>query len=239
MRITYNSKFPKGDQLLNLTDRVVKCYTHIIPKEEREDIKMDIIEKYLNKEEKICNNFKGDSQITTYVLAILNRICCSAIRKESKRWDLIYCTDFCPTNINTTRSETEDSVLIKDEINYLQRILLLLNDNSKTVTFLAFYYNLEAKTIFTSKYLKKLQKSKLVKLLNPKEDRSKADRFIILAQITNKVEGKNIQADAVRIWLNKEITKIVNRLNGSTKRANYNKDSFQVLFEKYYSSIDN
>lgn len=220
-------------ELMNLSERVVKRYAYAIPPSEMEDVRMSIIEKYLEQEEKIAQRFQGQSKTNTYAYAVLNRMCCSIMRKEFKHWQTEL-ADEDNAQHSTSALDTAEHLLIEDEIHYLRNMLIMLNDNFKVVIFMAFYYLLSAKECFLKVYDKAFQKHGLVALLNPDKVNSKGAIFENLAKVQNKAEGKSVKADAVRMWLNKEMKHLTGRMNGPFGRANYNSESFQTLFEYYY-----
>jgi hypothetical protein len=54
--------------------------------------------------------------------------------------------------------------------------------------------------------------------------------------VMNSCEHKSVKPDAVRMWLNKTMDKIIDQLNSPFQRANYDRDSLRTLFEHYYLS---
>ncbi len=229
-----SDKLVNEKELLLLAQKVVYRYAHTIPRTEQEDVKMNMVEKYLNEESKICRNFNGNSKTTTYVMAILNRMCCGIIRKEIKHWNNAGEDHLSYENNGGSAEETATQLLINDEIKYLKKVIILINDNYKTVVFLAFYFALQTKIFFLKIYDKNYKKHNLLKLLSTKTPLSKGQIFEQLAKTTNIVEKNNIKGDAVRMWLNKQQETILTRLNGPYNRASYNKESFTILFEYYY-----
>ncbi|MFA8435306.1 MAG: hypothetical protein ACEPOZ_12380 [Marinifilaceae bacterium] len=217
--------------LLRLADKVVQKYYYTIPASEREDVKMSIIENFLSQEDKITQRFKGNSEIKTYCFAILNRICCGIIRKELKNWQT---KGECMLQNETNNSSSLAEMLIEDEIIYLNRIFTLMGDSHKLVVFLASFYRLHPKEILVKEYDANYIKNKLLDLLNTEKIASNGEIYEILSHVVNIVELKDIKSDAVRMWLNKQIDLVISRLNGSFNRANYDKESLEVLFEYFY-----
>jgi hypothetical protein len=224
--------FIDRNELLLLSEKVVSKYAYTIPEREREDVKMSIIEKYLTQEEKIIKQFKGQSKFTTYCYAILNRICCGIIRSELKNWQQN--NEIMKDSPSMSVSPAENYI-IKDEISFLSKILMTLDQPFKIIIFLAFLYRLEPKSNYINQYDFNYKKNKLLKLLSKNHGSSKAELYAIMAKLVYLVENKLMQSDAVRMWLNKQRTQAINRLNGPFKRANYDKESFQILFENFYA----
>lgn len=220
-------------ELIDIANNVTYKYHYIIPKREMEDVQMMLVSNYLSQEDKISERFEGNAKASTYVTAILVRMCCSIIRKEKRHWQN-----------NTPSEETIDEggsalsaaskTLINDEVNYLKRIFTLLNDKYKTLAFTAYLDGLEAKEPYIQSYDAKYKKNKTLINLSPQENLAKGKLYEQLAMISNKVENNKISGDAVRMWLNKQEASIISRLNGPFKRTNYNKESYQILFELFY-----
>lgn len=221
-------------ELLDLAKKVVSRYGHAIPTAEREDVVMSLVETYLKQEEKIWANFNGNSKVTTYIIAILNRMCCGVIRKELKHWQMADESHFAYLHQRDDGNAAVLRTMIDDEINYLKKILILFDDNAKTIVFLAFYYLLKAKLFFVSQYDTSGTSQRTLAMLNTEEKRNKGDIFEALSFVVKQVEKRTIKADAVRMWLNKQQNTILVRLNGPFGRAHYDKDSFRVLFEYFY-----
>lgn len=224
------------NELLALAKKVVARYSHTIPSSEREDVVMSLIENYLKQEDKITSRFNNQSKASTYIIAILNRICCGVIRKELKHWQNANEDHFAYLNEGGQALDSAKDLLIRDEVNYLKKVLCLLDQPEKTIVFIAFYNRFTAKLRLVKQYDKAYKTNNTFTLLSHEESLKKGQIFERLAIVTNIVEKMNIKADAVRMWLNKEIKLITNRLNGPFQRANYDKDSFHILFEYYYES---
>lgn len=223
-------------ELITIADKIVYKYNYVIPKREMEDTKMSLISNYLSQEAKIHERFEGNSKATTYVMAILNRMCCSIIRKEKKHWFNDKQTS-SNEELSSTHETTANSTIIKDEINYLTKIIKLLNDTHKTIVFMAYLDKLETKENCVKAYDTEYQKHNTLNLLANRDNLSKTLAYNQLSLITNTVEKKDIGADAVRMWLNKQEKSIIDRLNGPFNRANYNKESYYILFDLFYNNI--
>lgn len=225
--------------LLALSEKVVSRYVaaKTIPLKDKEDVQMAMVEKFLLKQELIKKSFKGDSKVSTYCIAVLNRMCCEVIRSELKHWknQLIETEDKSSTSI----LKTSEQLLINDEKALLQKIFILLgNECYKTIVFLAYYYKLFPKEFEVQQYDKNYIENKLIELLSNNESNTKGEIFNILSKTVNLVEGKEVKHDAVRMWLNKNIDIVIARLNGPFNRTSYDKESLQILFEYYYFEED-
>lgn len=224
-----------NDELLIIAAKIVTRYiiSGSVPEKEKEDIVMAMIEKFIANQDKIYASFKGESKLSTYVIAVLNRMCCEVIRKEFKHWQN-KTPDYISEPI-TSDNSSAFQLIINDEIVVLRHLFQLMPDGIKFIVFLAYYFRLPCRLNYLASYNINYLKLGLESLLEIKNDQSKADIFIVLANIVNLTEGKDVQSDAVRIWLNKSMEKIIGRLNGTNGRANYDKESFQILFEYFYA----
>lgn len=227
-----NSKLISDTELLLLSGKVVARYVKAgtIPTKEEEDVKMAIVEKFLIKHDSIKKAFSGKAKVSTYCIAVLNRMCCEIIRKELKHWKID--NNEVPDVPNNIISHA-DKLVISDEVKLLHKILLLFGDEFvKIKLFLAFYFQLN---IYENDIAGYSLNKKVRELFSDSGVKNKGEIFECLTEAVGIVEKKEVKADAVRMWLNKNTDKIIQRLNGAFGRANYDKDSFQILFEYYYS----
>lgn len=204
-----------------------------IPPKEKDDISMTVVEKFLSKREKIDAAYKGNSKYSTYCIAVLNKMCLEVIRKDIKYWDIREFEEY--KSQQEFDLSSQNKLIIKDEIRYLNKILILFGrEKYKLILFLAFYFKSRIidKDVFN--YHPGLINSELKDTFKQNQTLSKAELFESLAKVVNFVENKEVKADAVRMWLNKKRDLIIKRLNSTSYRTNYDKDSFQTLFELLY-----
>jgi len=221
-------------EINRIADSVVSRYVarSAIPYREREDVKMAVLEKFLDKKEQILNAFEGKSKLTTYLIAVINRMCCEVIRKEKKHWyafvddsDGMYAQKEC-----TTVYETSKKLLFKEEVQRLSNTMQFFNGScAKVNLFLKLLFNIP----ITSKDIELYSpdKADMIKEFFIDVDNSKkTELFEKMAHAQNIVENKNVGGDAVRIWLTKQIQTILQRLNGN-EMSSHDKESLAVLFE--------
>jgi len=234
-----NNALVTDTELLQFSERVVNNFiaNKHIPRREKEDVQMAIVEKFLLKKEKILDNFQGKSKISTYCIAVLNRMCLEIIRKEIKHWNLGF--DKHKEIREDKCLNSEDCLIITDEIRFLEDIFALFYDEKeKIVLFLTYYYQLKINNTLISNYDSNYINHNLLELFEYPKNITKGIIFENLTKAANIVENRNNKSDATRIWLNKIINSIINKLNSPFQRANYNKESLQILFEYYYNSIN-
>lgn len=236
-RHNFTVSFISESDLLGYAEKVVDkyVYTGIIPSREKEDVMMSVVEKFLYKQDKIASSYSGNAKPSTYCIAVLNRMCCEVIRKQLVHWK--FHTEEKIKEGQSSVVSSSEKLVIQDEVRLLDKILRMVNEEKdKIMIFMAYFFHLEPNKDILRRYATNSYKSNLLKILNPDSIESKSHLFENLARVTNICENKKIKADAVRMWLNKTMDKIIERLNGPFKRANYDKESLRTLFEYYYIS---
>lgn len=222
------------DLLFDLCDKVVTKYVlrGVIPSREKEDVMMAVMEKFIKQKEKIDKAFEGKSKVATYYVAIISRMCCEIIRKEQRHW---YAVVDDEEKMDEYREpsmisyESEKKVHISDELNRFKTTMLFFNGTrAKVYLFLKYYFNIPLNDQDIEAYYRE-NPSEIKNLLLP-EPSSKAELFNNLSMAVRLVEKKNVGGDAVRMWLNKQIDIILNRLNLNGVYA-HNKDSLGALME--------
>lgn len=220
--------------VVDIANKVVSRYVFrsVIPEREREDVVMAIVEKFLNQKDKIEKAFEGKSKLTTYFVAILNRMCCEVIRKESRHWYSIVEGEpqVNETSRRTLDFDAEKSFAIANEVKRLSNTMILFNgERAKINLFLKYYFDLPIVNTDILDYAGGKAEEVQVLLENVSQ-KTKGDMFENLSQVLNIVEDKNVKGDAVRMWMNKQIEIILSRLNRNGM-ANHDKDSLAVLLE--------
>lgn len=224
--------------LLLLIKGVVGRYIQrrAIPTREREDVEMEIFEKFLMQKVKIVRNFEGKSKFSTYCIAVLNRMCCEVIRKDSRQWYLVSEKENTTAReeIAISNHDTEKRLLFKQEIKRLESILFFFNaDYAKLILFIKVYYGMPIQHNEIKDYANHYSDQVKDILLNANNTK-KGDIFARLARMVNVVEQKDIEGDAVRIWFTNQVNTIIRRLNGNGI-ANHDKESLSILFEMLFS----
>lgn len=218
-----------------MAEKVVEKYVYsgAVPVREKEDVMMSVVEKFLEKQERIANGFSGKAKISTYCIAVLNRMCCEVIRKQMMYWKF-RSEEYIKENQSGVLS-TSEKLVIQDEVDMLDKLLrTFYKEQDKIIIVLAYYFNLSPKESVFKKYAGDEWCHELMQFLEPKEKQNKAHLFENLARVINICEHNTVKADAVRMWLNKTMNKIIQRLNGPFQRASYDKESLRTLFEHFY-----
>jgi DNA-directed RNA polymerase specialized sigma24 family protein len=203
----------------------------VVPSREKEDVVMSMVEHFIKQRKKIDATFEGKSKVTTYYTAILNRMCCEVIRKENKHWYAIVEGESNSKHEEISLPiESEKASVIRSEINRLGKTMIMLNgERAKTILFLKYFFDIP----ITENEIKEYCREKTTQFFPAFQKTSpekKGDIFEKLAIVVNSVENKDVKADAVRMWLNKQIDTILARMNhcGATQ---HNKESLALLIE--------
>lgn len=225
----------RENQILEWAGKVVDHFVakEFIPRRERDDIQMSLVEKFWVKKKELLSRFQGNSKLSTYCFAILNRMCLELIRSQKKNWNLM-------ANEYSASEQSPDNpyhvTIMRQEAQTLHRILQLLGDEeAKFRLFSAFSYLLKIREADVAFYDIKYKKHKLLQLFSPKGEIKKTEVFQILSKVEQVVEKKTKQPDAIRMWINKNKKTSIRRLNLNHGKEVYNNESFQLLFEYYYS----
>ena len=203
-----------------------------IPKREASDAEMSVFEKFWDNRRKIFNSFEGRSQITTYCIAVANRMCCEFIRKEKKHWNQMHenMETVAELRHNTSRYEAEKNILVNQEVKRFSNALHFFNgERSKLKLFLKYYFDVPVKHSDAEDYFQNNPEA-VLSLLNQSGKYSKKEKFEMLAELVNRVEEKNIKSDSVRMWLNDRIDTLLRRLNGEGISM-HNNESLAILLE--------
>lgn len=226
-----------ADELISQVSQVVEVVVRkyvarkAVPKREQEDVTMIVLEKFIDQKEKIMSSFQGKSSFNTYCVAIVNRMVCEVIRKENRSWYSVVEKEQRQTD-NTQNSDfgTANALILKNEVVRFEQSLLFFNGSGAKVNlFLKYYFNLPLQLDDYHKYGPECG-DELQQMLPYVESKSKGITFEQLAKAVNLVEGKELKGDAVRMWLNKQMDIILDRLN-STGGSNHDKESLAILCE--------
>lgn len=220
-------------QISQLAETVVGRYVarKAIPKREQEDVLMVVLEKFIQQKDKIMKAFQGKSSLNTYCVAVLNRMVCEVIRKESRHWYAVVENENEPFQFSRGSSiEAEKELILKNEVVRFNQSLLFFNGTGAKVNlFLKFYFGLPIQPSEYERYGRDYTRE-LSEILSPDENISKGVAFNQMAKAVNLVEGKHLKSDAVRMWLNNQMDVIIDRLNASGG-SQHNRESLALLCE--------
>ncbi len=200
-----------------------------IPASEKDDLRQEILLKCVNHKKQIMGNYRGESQLKTYLTSVFFNFGREYIRRESRNWSV----DHLEFPVKETIGNSPQSrLVIKEEINRLQLILQLFADEAaKTRLFLKCYYRILILIQDLSEYEPSFIKFELDKLLLNKEFSQYSEVYEALSEVSNRVENKHNKPDAVRMWIKKRIMQIIKRLDGRFGTSNYSEETLGILFD--------
>ncbi len=228
------NKDSDSQMLIGLAKKVVGSYVfrNVIPMREQDDVVMTLMEKFLNQRQKFDATFEGKSKISTYYIAIMNRMCCEIIRSESRHWKMVVQSEMLNAESNhlTSMSESNRGLLFKMELSRLNDALCFLSEEEhKARLFIRYYFRFQISEN-DIRYYAGNKTAAVSKILGISRPDSKAKTFEILAKVTNLTEDKLVKGDAVRMWMNKQIDRIIEYLNFNGC-AEHTRESLEILFE--------
>lgn len=230
----YTNTVISVDAIMELVSNVVMRYVakSSIPVREKEDVEMAIIEKFLKQQDKINDSFQNRSSIKTYYIAVINRMCCEVIRSESKHWHSVSDVDMDRVIDSgpAIGMKADRPLILKKEIRRLSNVMLVFNEERcKVSLFLKYLFDIP----MTDSEIREYTKDKFGEVrtfFNRDEEMSQAEVYNALAHIANRVEGKEVKGDAIRMWMNKQIELILNRMNNHDE-SNHGRESLKILLE--------
>lgn len=225
------------EMLLNISDIIVKKFVKngSINYNNFEEYKQAVIEKYLQKKDKIESGFTGKAKPETYISAVLYRITLEVLRSEKNREKKYKDTeDNSKVFDNDKVINPEERLIIENEKEYLKRVFLTLGkDRIKKILFVKFYFRLLIILSDMQGYVQKSKFKDILKLLHNNKNVKDKHIFFKLTEVQKICENKTVKQDAVRIFVKNSIKTIISRLNGQN-RTFYTTESLQILFEMYF-----
>ncbi len=225
------------EMVIKIADIIVKKFVKnkSIHVSEFDEIKQTIIEKYLQKKDKIEINFTEKSKPETYISAILFRMVLEVLRTERNKNQRYL--DF-EDNIKIFEKEKiinpEEKLIIQNEKEYLKRVLNTFGkEQVKIILFIKIYYQINITNIEIKNYSKNITCKKILNCLGENKDLKEKEIFLLLSRLQNTAEKKQVKPDAIRMYVNNSIKKILERLNGENNRTFYTKKTLALLFEVF------
>ncbi|MBI9034283.1 MAG: sigma-70 family RNA polymerase sigma factor [Bacteroidales bacterium] len=200
-----------------------------LPYSEKDDFKQEILLKYIKQKKQIINNYRGESQLKTYLTATFFNFGREYIRREARNW-VSNNPSFTPDEAD--ERSPQSSLIIKEEIKRLKLVIMLFADEAaKTRLFLKCYYRMLVLIQDLSEYEPSFIKLEIDKLLLGKEFTQNSEIYETLSEVSNRVENKKNKPDAVRMWIKKRIGQIIYRLDGKYHSSNYSEETVGILME--------
>ena len=245
--------------VIKIADIIVKKFVQnkSIHFSEFDDMKQSIIEKYLLKQDKIETSFTGQSKPETYISAILYRMVLELLRNEKNKYQRQ--SDF-ETHIRIFERERiinpEEKLIIQNEKKYLDRVFATFGkEREKIILYIKFFYQVKISEDEIRQYAKNRDYNKLYEIFissqkdmvhqssDPfkrvgtlKDELNLKDKeiFSLLCEAHNTIDEKKVKPDAIRMYVNNNIKKILERLNGENNRTFYTKKTLGLLLMVNY-----
>jgi len=220
------------EQVMVLAKKVTGRYVarDVIPERESDDVSAAMVEKFLQKKDQILQTFSGRASLNTYLTAVLNRMCCEVIRSESRHWYAVSEAEMQPA-VEYGYNHADVDTLINSEVNHLADLLSKLGaEGYKIVLMVRFFYHLGIISDDISAWMPGLS-AELSALLQQDANTSKGELFAAMAAAVNLAEGKNVKPDAVRMWFNKQMERLLTGLNQGHS-ARHTRETLVLLFER-------
>ena len=200
-----------------------------------DDIIQDISLLLLEKGAGIIQNFKGNSSFQTYLNAVIFNFCSDLYRRKKY-----------PKNISEPiENVTDPSVqpipkrILDDEYRKLNLLLDLFGKKKfRLIICLKLTYKLPVSASDLYNYdgsVSTKEVQEILKLSDLTNVRVKDKQiFETLNGIFNRVEGKVTSIDSLRKWVDLKTDEMIGFMNGEPPVASYNRESLQILVEKYF-----
>ncbi len=202
--------------------------------QDSDDFIQFINEKLLNKIKRIQENYNGKALLKTYMSVIMRNLCREKINKEEQ----VSTEELAEDHDIGSSEDTISGIVIEQELDRLTKIL-------------SFFYKQKTKLEFCLKLLYRIpvtkkdiedfcpgkdekEYHKLLDTINPNVKRKDKEIYAMVTPFLNKCEQKSNSPDAIRKWTKNKIEEMIKLMNGNPVRANYNNETLQILFEKYY-----
>jgi len=224
--------------VIRITEIIVKKFisNKTFQYDEFDDIKQTIIEKFWLKKERIANSFSNKAKPETYISAVIYKMTLEIIRERQNR--LKKENEYTDNIKNYGSQKTinpEERLIINNEKEYLKRVFVTLgNERTKTLLFLKAFFRMEIYENDILNYYPKANCPKIMQQLSDSGNMKDKEIYQILSEILSETEEKEVKSDAVRMFVGKQVNKIINRLNNRKEQTYYNKESLEVLMEQTF-----
>lgn len=200
---------------------------------DQEDLVQEINKKLLERLPRIREQYKHSSKLKTYFSVIIRNICLEEFRKPA----IVSEPEVAPYGANEQAVDPVDTLLISQEYERLRRVFVVMGHEGQKLNILLkvmFDVQVDIADILSFEgYSASLKKSgEMVKELNNGLGKRKLEKFALLSQVLQKLEGKPIPSDSLRKWYTSRLTECLKLLNGYPPRSAYDVDTLGFLIEK-------
>ena len=200
-----------------------------------DDIVQDISVFLLEKGNGIIQQFRGQSSFQTYIKAVIFNFCCDLYRSKRYRKEAY-------ESIERIADLTEQPIpqkILDDEFSKLTLLFQLFGKRKfRLILCLKLTYKLPVSKVDIQNYSTSVNQKETVTILNLNKlnnVRTKDKQiFATLNGIFNRVEGKTTSVDSSRKWVDLKTDEMIQFMNGEPPVSLYNRESLQILIEKYF-----
>lgn len=211
----------------------------IIPHSEKEDVIQYINEEFLTgKLTKIIQNYSFAVPFKTYFFAVIKNLCKTYALRELPNKNTVSLKEIEDSDNKIYKENYEEKLFVEFQ---MERLRFLMNSygkkKPKLLLFLKIYFKfmVSKKDLDYLEFLSESEKEESTQSLNEaiKNEQNLDKIFEKLTEITSTKKNKDKISDSDRRWCIYNIDKIVNQLNGNQSGYHFDKNSFELLFEKF------
>jgi DNA-directed RNA polymerase specialized sigma24 family protein len=202
---------------------------------QKNDLIQHVNENLISRTDIIRNQYNGSTLLRTYYSAIIRNLIIEEKRLENKTNSEFRKIENCD---GVSYDSNFDKIYFLDEFDRLEKaISMFYRQRRKLILCLKIFFRLPFSFQDFVKYCIKMTKrsyNEIFKYLGPKnqvDDKHICEKII---PVFNKCENKNNSPDALRKWFKHKTDEITKLMNGDPPKASYNKESLQILVEKYF-----
>ena len=212
--------------------------TGFYPFQEKDDLIQEVSVRLLAETGKMQKQYnKEKAQFITFISLKIVNICYQILRKEKNKPETISIEDK-PHILATDKHETDKETYLIDEYNKYEAILkMFYRKRAKIELCLQLIYRIPVFINYFIAYCKKAAKSfyKAATIHLPIDrDYTDKDVYRVITPYLNECDQKNNTEGAAQRWLNNIIDQLTELMNTGHEENVYDKETFQVLVEKYY-----
>lgn len=217
---------------------IVKTYIirGIFKATELEDIVQEVNASLLSKIPAMQSQYSGMSLFKTYFSVIVRNICL----KEHARAGREITADQKNSAGFIDPRHSDEKFIFEHEIQRFKTILsLYYSQRPKLLLCLKLHYRIpltpEDIDVWYPTCSSEDRSILLEHFGSRFDEENDAEIYKIITPIMNKNENKSNSVDAVRKWTDSKIHEIVDVLNGTPKRLNYNEEALRTLVDDFFS----
>lgn len=196
-----------------------------------DEVKQNIISKYLEKQDRIANAYSGNAKVDTYLSSVFYRMILEYLRSQNN-YKRKYC-DFYE-NYNEATVDTsltpELKMIIESESVFFRRVLSTYGANaSKINVYCKVYCRINVTRNELVDFCGNEYADWAMTILN-NDFKSDIEVYAAICTVHNHINKKIVKPDAIRMFINTAIKTLISKMN-INGRAKYDKESLGILIE--------